>query len=96
MRIQGGKQPNPRYDNNRYGAQVGGPIKKDKLFYFANYERQTTGQAGQYFLCTPTAAGLTALADPGLNFSQTNLGEFHQVHAGFAEPGGRCGRQRML
>ncbi len=74
--VQGGKVPNPRYDNNRYGAQVGGPIKKDKLFYFGNYERQTTGQSGQYYLCTPTADGMTALQNSGLNFNQTNLGIF--------------------
>jgi hypothetical protein len=73
--VEGGKIPNPRYDNNRYGAQAGGPIKKDKLFYFANFERQTIGQSGQYYLCTPTAAGMTALAaEPGLN--ATNLGIF--------------------
>ncbi len=73
--VEGGKIPNPRYDNNRYGGQAGGPIKKDKLFYFANFERQTIGQSGQYYLCTPTAAGMTALAaEPGLN--ATNLGIF--------------------
>jgi hypothetical protein len=33
--VKGGKIPNPRYDNNRYGGQVGGPIKKAKIFYFA-------------------------------------------------------------
>ncbi len=56
--IAGGKVPNPRYDNNRYGGQVGGPILKDKLFFFVNYERNTIGQITSYYLCTPTAAGL--------------------------------------
>ncbi len=74
--IEGGKVPNPRYDNNRYGGQVGGPIKKDKLFYFANFERNAIGQSGQYYLCTPTAAGVTALQNPALGFSSNNLGIF--------------------
>ncbi len=73
--IAGGKVPNPRYDFNRYGGQAGGPIKKDKLFWFTNFERQTTGQSSSYFLCTPTAAGFSTLSTIP-NLSATNLGVF--------------------
>ena len=73
--IQGGKIPNPRYDFNRYGGEAGGPIKRDKLFYFGNFERQTTGQSGQLFACTPTAAGMSTLGTIP-NLSATNLGIF--------------------
>ena len=58
----GQKVPNPRFDYNRYGGQFGGPIKRDKIFFFANYERHTTGQNLSSFLCTPTAAGLSTLS----------------------------------
>jgi len=73
--IQGGKIPNPRYDFNRYGGEVGGPIIPNKLFFLGGYERQNQGQSGQYYLCTPTADGLATIGSvPGL--SATNLGVY--------------------
>ncbi|QHN05635.1 TonB-dependent receptor [Granulicella sp. WH15] len=69
--------PNPRFDDNRYGGQLGGPILHDKLFFFVNYERHTTGQSLQYQICTPTAAGLATIASlPGLN--STNVQQYLQ------------------
>jgi hypothetical protein len=63
----------PRFDNNRFGGDFGGPVKKNKLFFYADYEYNPIGgsaSGGSVF--APTAAGYAALAKfPTIN--QTNL-----------------------
>lgn len=78
-----GLTSNPRFDNNRFGGNIGGPIFKNKLFFFFSGQYQPIGQASVPGapVCTPTAAGYTALA--GISgISQTNLAVFKQ----FATP----------
>ena len=43
--INNGLTSNPRYDNNRMGGVFGGPIIKNKLFFFGALEYNPIGSA---------------------------------------------------
>ncbi|PYU25239.1 MAG: hypothetical protein DMG30_05960 [Acidobacteria bacterium] len=62
-------QPAPLADTlrqNQFGATLGGPIRKNKTFYFVNYEGQRRSQAPTYpqVLFAPTASQFTPLGLP--------------------------------
>ena len=89
--------PGPYKNNpltyNRAGGQIGGPIFKDKLFFFTNQEYNWVGQAtAGYYACAPTASGLCAVgrsADYGgtATINANNLAQYQKWVGTAATPG---------
>jgi hypothetical protein len=65
-------RPRDTLKRNQFGGTIGGPIRKDKLFFFGGYQRtsqRSDGNATTAFIPTPaTLTGdFTALASPSCN-----------------------------
>jgi Carboxypeptidase regulatory-like domain len=83
--------PGPRFDQNRYGGNIGGPILKNKLFFFVNYEYSPLGQTlGAGATCSPDAPGFATInSTPGL--SATNVAIFEKYVQPGTTPSSACG-----
>ena len=69
-----GIHENPRLDDNRFGGTVGGPVIRNRLFYFGTFQMNPVGLAsapGRPF-SSPTAEGFAAL-ERIQGLSSTNL-----------------------
>lgn len=85
----------PKYIYNQAGGTVGGPIRKNKAFFFLSYERTAEHQFANRFLDVPTAAmragdlsgSPTAIYDPlsGAAYNASNANAYARDRIPFAD-----------
>jgi Carboxypeptidase regulatory-like domain len=66
--------PQPKLDQSIYGGTIGGPIKRDKVFFFADFQGTYNNQAVSDQQVVPTAADETGNVSDWDNTFQINAG----------------------
>ena len=64
-KARGGTNPvKPEFKRNQFGGSLGGPIVRDKTFFFTSYEGTRERKAETLVLTIPTARGRAGLLGP--------------------------------
>src|SRR5206468_11349723 len=54
-------QSSPFFSRNLYGFTVGGPVRKDKTFFFGGFQQDTFRSTANFPLVVPTEAAISTL-----------------------------------
>jgi outer membrane receptor protein involved in Fe transport len=68
-KLQGDGTPNPqsRFNNNNFGGSLGGPVIKDRAFFFFAYEGQRERVGSDFNLTVPSTAQIAAAQSIAVN-----------------------------
>ena len=72
----------PKYRQNQFGGSIGGPIRKDKTFFFVDYESFRKIQGNTFVATIPTACELGRMACNGIQ----QLGNFSDITTPIYDP----------
>jgi hypothetical protein len=78
----------PKFSDNVYGFTMGGPIRKNKTFFFGAFQQDRLRSTGQYQFVLPTAEAVSSLrslfpSNPRLDLYLNALGELRGVSRPF-------------
>jgi hypothetical protein len=82
-------QPDPKYIRNQFGFSLGGPVVRDKTFFFVDYEGTRSREGITRLSNVPTEAERNG------DFSQSFFGRPFDPFAGAPFPGGRIPAERQ-
>src|SRR5437868_92015 len=67
----------PGYHFNQFGGNVGGPVKKDKLFFFFDYDGQRTITGNPVLITVPTPVGAAQTA--AVNYLSSRINNYDRT-----------------